>query len=150
MKVPPSQSEVFLLSEQERRLVPDGPAIIDAQGNRHEVPPKVVEALLFVETAMREGFAVQVTVLRHELPLREAAAAIDMAEDELRTYVAAGEVPFRSDDSVDWVQLEHVLAFKRRLKARQREILDQLMAESDYDAYDDAEGIEPGDLDLDR
>jgi hypothetical protein len=126
MKVPPSQSEVFLLSEQQRRLVPDGPAIIDAQGNRHEVPPKVVEALLFVETAMREGFAVQVTVLRHELPLREAAAAIDMAEDELRSYVDAGEVPF-----------------KRRLKARQREILDQMLAESDYD---DAEGIEPGDL----
>jgi hypothetical protein len=143
MKVPPSQSEVFLLSEQQRRLVPDGPAIIDAQGNRHEVPPKVVEALLFVETAMREGFAVQVTVLRHELPLREAAAAIDMAEDELRSYVDAGEVPFRSDDSDLRVQLEHVLAFKRRLKARQREILDQMLAESDYN---DAEGIEPGDL----
>ncbi|ONI73623.1 hypothetical protein BWI15_09285 [Kribbella sp. ALI-6-A] len=148
MKVLPSQSEVFLLSEQDRRLVLDGPAIIDAQGNRHEVPPKVVEALLFVETAMREGFAVQVTVLRHELPIREAAAAIDMAEDELRSYVASGEVPFRSDESVDWVQLEHVLAFKRRLKARQREILDQMMAESDYDAYgDDGDGLEPGDLD---
>lgn len=45
MDVLPSQSEVFLLSVPERNLVPAGPAIIDAEGNRYDVPPKVVEAL---------------------------------------------------------------------------------------------------------
>ncbi len=133
MEVLPSQSEVFLLSAAERNLVPAGPAIIDADGNRYDVPPKVVEALRFVETALREGLAVQVTALRHELPIREAAAAIGMAEDELRSYAASGALPFRSDESVDWVRLEDALAFKQQLKARQRAILDEMLAESDYD-----------------
>lgn len=140
MEVLPSQSEVFLLSAAERHLVPAGPAIIDAEGNRHDVPPKVVEALRFVETALREGLAVQVTALRHELPIREAAAAIGMAEDELRSYAASGELAFRSDESVDWVRLEDALAFKQQLKARQRAILDEMLAESDYDADDDDPG----------
>ncbi|GAB3824382.1 hypothetical protein [Kribbella italica] len=140
MEVLPSQSEVFLLSAAERNLVPAGPAIIDAEGNRYDVPPKVIEALRFVETALREGLAVQVTALRHELPIREAAAAIGMAEDELRSYAASGQLAFRSDESVDWVRLEDALAFKRALKARQRSILDQMLAESDYDADPGSEG----------
>ncbi|ADB32374.1 hypothetical protein Kfla_3313 [Kribbella flavida DSM 17836] len=145
MIVPPSQSEVFVLSADDRRLVVDGPAIVDADGNRHDVPPKVLDALRFLETALREGYAVQVTTLNEELPLKEAALVAGIAEDEIRGYIAAGQLPVRKDedDSADRVRLEHLLPF-RRLERRQRQSRDYLRAEADDDS-----GLEP-DFDFER
>ncbi|MFG1812324.1 hypothetical protein ACGFIF_01045 [Kribbella sp. NPDC049174] len=142
MDVLPSQSEIFLLSGDDRRLAAGGPALVGADGARYEVPPKVFEALRFVEEAMRQGFAVKVTALRHELPIDEAAAAIGMGSDDLRAYVGEGAIPFRSTEYVDWVRLADVLAFSERLRKRRREALDEMLSESDYD---DDDAADPGD-----
>ncbi|GAB2661876.1 hypothetical protein GCM10009743_42670 [Kribbella swartbergensis] len=141
MEILPSRSEIFLLSEDDRQLVAEGPAMIGPDGTRHDVPPKVFEALRFVEEAMRQGYAVQVTALRHELPIDEAAAAIGMGSDDLRAYVAEGAIPFRSTEYVDWVRLADVLRFDRRLRQQRREALDAMLSESDYD--DDNDRPEP-------
>jgi hypothetical protein len=138
MDVLPSQSEVFLLADVDRQLVPDGPALVGPDGDRHDIPPKVFEAMRFVEEAMRQGFAVQVTALRHELPIDEAAGAIGMARDDLRAYVAEGAIPFRSTEYTDWVRLADVLAFNERLQVQRREALDAMLAESDYDDDDES------------
>jgi hypothetical protein len=53
----------------------------------------------FVEDAMRQGFAVQITALRHEPPIDQAAGVIGMGTDELRTYAAQYAIPFRSSVS---------------------------------------------------
>jgi hypothetical protein len=143
MDVLPSQSEVFLLSDADRRLVPGGPALAGPDGNRYEIPPKVFEAMRFVEEAMRQGFAVQITALRHELPIDEAAGAIGMARDDLRAYVAEGAVPFRSTEYTDWVRLADVLAFNERLTAQRRQALDAMLAESDYDDEDEDDTSAP-------
>ena len=127
-----------MLADADRNLVPGGPALIAPDGTRHEIPPKVFEAMQFVEAAMRKGFAVQVTALRYELPIDEAASAIGMSRRDLRSYVAAGEIPFRSSEYVDWVRLADVLAFNERLKAQRREALDEMLSESVYDEDDDA------------
>ncbi|GAA1517409.1 hypothetical protein [Kribbella lupini] len=117
----PSQSEIFMISGEERRLVPDGPAIVDSTGHRRDVPPKALEALHYVETALREGYAVQVSLLRHELPLREAALAVDLPEEELRASLPSAGVPIGPDDSDEWVQLDQVLQLQRRVRASRRE-----------------------------
>ncbi len=117
----PSQSEIFMISGEERRLVPDGPAIVDSAGHRRDVPPKALEALHYVETALREGYAVQVSLLRHELPLREAALAADLSEEELRVSLPSAGVPIGPDDSDEWVQLDQVLQLQRRVRASRRE-----------------------------
>ncbi|GAA1572044.1 hypothetical protein GCM10009789_27000 [Kribbella sancticallisti] len=137
MDVLPSQSEVFLLADQDRRLTPDGPALVGPDGVRREIPVGVYEAMQFVEAAMLKGFAVQVTALRHELPIDEAAGAIGMSRRDLRAYAAEGAIPFRSTEHTDWVQLEHVLAFSQRLKAQRRSALDEMLNESIYDDDDD-------------
>ena len=130
----PSQSEIFMISGEERRLLPDGPAIVDSTGHRRDVPPKALEALHYVETALREGYAVQVSLLRHELPLREAALAVDLPEDDLRACLPSGDAPLGPDDSSDeWVQLDQVLQLQRRVRASRRE--------AEYDAYEEA--LEP-------
>jgi hypothetical protein len=138
MEVLPSQSEVFLLADADRRLVPEGPALVGPDGMRHDIPPKVFEAMRFVEEAMRQGFAVQITALRHELPIDEAAGAIGMARDDLRAYVAEGAIPFRTTEYTDWVRLADVLAFDKRLRAQRREALDAMLSESAYDDDDDS------------
>jgi hypothetical protein len=121
MEALPSQSEIFMISGEERRLLPDGPAIVDADGHRHDVPPKALDALRYVETALREGYAVQVSLLRHELPLREAALAVDMSEDDLRSCLPTDDAPLGPDDSDEWVQLDQVLQLQRRIRATRRE-----------------------------
>lgn len=125
----PSQSEIFMISGEERRLVPDGPAIVDSAGGRRDVPPKALDALHYVETALREGYAVQVSLLRHELPIREAALAVDLPEEELRSQLPTGGAPMGPDDSDEWVQLDQVLQLQRRVRASRRE--------AEYEAYEE-------------
>jgi hypothetical protein len=133
MDVMPSRPTVFMLSDPDRKLVHGGPALVGPDGSRREVPPKVYEAMQFVEAALAKGLAVQITPLRHELPIDEAAGAIEMTRDELRHYVNKGEIPFRSTEYVDWVNLADVLAFDARLRAQREEGLQALADEEPWD-----------------
>jgi hypothetical protein len=87
----------------------------------------------FVEAALAKGLAVLITPLRHELPIDEAAGAIEMSQDELRHYVSKGEIPFRFTQYVDWVKLADVLAFDARLRAQREEGLQSLANEEPWD-----------------
>ncbi|WP_158292922.1 MULTISPECIES: hypothetical protein [Kribbella] len=91
------------------------------------------EAKAFVEELRAQGLAVKVTPYRTELPVDEAADAIDMARDDFRSYVAAGEIPFRSTQYVDWVLLADAIELKKRLKAQSGAALDELLSEPLWD-----------------
>ena len=91
---PADSARIYLLIDDERQVSPTGPAVIDADGVRQELPPLVFKAVQHVIEAMRAGMAVKVSPLRHELPIDEAAHAIGMAKDDLRAYVAEGAIPF--------------------------------------------------------
>ena len=98
--------------------------------------PSPAEALNYLETAFANGLAVKITPLRTELPIDEAADAIDMSGRDLRAYAAAGEVVFRSTEYTDWVQLADVVDFNERLGVRRRAALDEMLRESVYDEDD--------------
>jgi hypothetical protein len=68
------------------------------------------------------------------LPIDEAAGAIEMTRDELRHYVSKGEIPFRSTEYVDWVNLADVLAFDSWLEAQGTEGLRALSEDEPWDA----------------
>ncbi|MDX6241129.1 MAG: hypothetical protein QOG10_5953 [Kribbellaceae bacterium] len=121
-----------MLSDADRKLVHGGPALVGPDGSRGEVPPKVYEAMQFVEAALAKGLPVRITPLRHKLPIDEAAGAIELTRDELRHYVNKGEIPFRSTEYVDWVKLADVLAFDARLEARRVEGLQALSDEEPW------------------
>lgn len=132
MEIRPGQSAVFVVADEEqRRLVYDGPAIIDAHGNRFDVPPKVLEALLYVESAMRHGHAVRVTALPPHLPLTEAADASGMSEPELRALVEAGEIEVRREQASEVVELADVLAVQEHHNAQRRLVLHEMLREDD-------------------
>ncbi|MEU4389792.1 hypothetical protein [Kribbella sp. NPDC023855] len=133
MDVMPSRTEVFLLAEEDRTTIPNGPALLSPDGTRHDLPPKVYELMQYIDSALHQGYALQITPLRQEVPIDQAADAISMAPDELRQYVGDGEIPFRSSEYVDWVKLSDVLAFKRRLQAQREEALQALADEEPWD-----------------
>lgn len=114
-------------------MVPGGPALVGADGSRRDLPPKVYEVMAFVEEALRQGYALQVTPLRQEVPVDEAADAISMSRKQFRQIVGKGEIPFRSSQYVDWVKLSDVLAFDARRKAQREEALQALADEEPWD-----------------
>jgi hypothetical protein len=133
MDVMPGQPQVVLLGNGDRRVVSGGPALVGADGIRRDLPPKVYEVLEFVEAALLEGYAIQVTPLRTELPIDEAADAIEMPREELRLYAGRGDLPFRSSEYVDWVQLADVLALNARINAEREQALQELADEEPWD-----------------
>lgn len=133
MDVMPSRTEVFLLAEEDRTVVPNGPALLTPDGTRHNLPPKVYELMQYIESALQQGYALQITPLRQELPVDEAADAISMSRRQFRQFVGKGEIPFRSSQYVDWVRLSDVLAFDARLRAQREEALQALADEEPWD-----------------
>ncbi|WP_406046704.1 hypothetical protein [Kribbella sp. NBC_00889] len=130
MDAMPGRPEVFLLEDDERVVVPGGPTLVGPHGERREIPAKVYDVMRFVEAALLQGLAVQVTPLRSELTIDEAADAIEMDRDELRLYASRGDLPIRSSEYGDWVRLADVLALNARVNAEREQAL-QAMAEDD-------------------
>lgn len=132
---PTTDARIYLLDEDDRRIVPGGPAVIGPDGAREEIPPAAFRVLQHVLEAMRAGRAVKVVPLRTELPIDQAADAVAVARDVLRKHVAAGEIPFRSTEYVDWVRLSDVIEWNNNRRAATRAVLDEYWAgESDDDA----------------
>ncbi len=133
-------STVYLLSDQERNLVRGGPALVDADGTRHDVPPRVFEILRDIEAALRSGRAVKLIRLHTELTIQEAAEAVDMNVEDLRVYIGRGEVPYRSVNDIAWVKLSDVVEFDRRLRAQTAAAMQQLRNEEPWDDEADPSG----------
>ncbi|TCC23400.1 hypothetical protein [Kribbella speibonae] len=124
---PEMDSRIYLLDEDDRTAVPDGPAVIGPSGERENIPPAVFRAIQHVLEAMRAGRAVKIVPLRPELPIDEAADAIGMGRDDLRMDVSQGAIPFRSTQYVEWVRLVDVIELDNRRYAEQQAALDELM-----------------------
>jgi hypothetical protein len=133
MPGPTSDARIYLLDADDRRISTDGPYVVGPDGVREDLPPLVFAAVQHVLEAMRAGMAVKVSPLRPELPIDEAADAIGMARDDLRAYIAEGAVPFRSTDSVDWVDLATVIAWDNNRRAARSEGIRKLLDEDPWE-----------------
>ncbi|MFD7157846.1 hypothetical protein ACFV9C_24810 [Kribbella sp. NPDC059898] len=133
MAGPTTDARIYLLDADERHVVPGGPAIVGPDGVREELPPLVFEAIQHVVAAMRAGRGVKISPLRPELPIDQAADAIAVRRDVLRKHVAAGEIPFRSSEYVDWVQLADVINWDSERRRTRRAALDELLGDDPED-----------------
>jgi hypothetical protein len=129
MPGPTTDARIYLLDANEPGVQPGGPAVIGPDGVREELPPLVFEAVQHVIEAMRAGRGVKISPLRPELPIDQAADAIAMRRDVLRKHVAAGEIPFRSSEYVDWVQLADVINWDSQRRRTRRAVLDELLGD---------------------
>lgn len=131
MAGPTTDARIYLLDEDERSVMPGGPAVVGPDGVREEIPPAVYLAVQHVLEAMRAGRAVKVVPLRPELPVDEAADAVAVGRDVLRKYVARGEIPFRSSEYVDWVRLADVVNWDIARRERRSAVLDEMFADDE-------------------
>ncbi|TCC23404.1 hypothetical protein [Kribbella speibonae] len=136
---PTTDARIYLLDEDDRRVVPGGPAVIGPDGVREDIPAAAFEVLQHVLDAMRAGRAVKVVPLRTELPIDEAAGAVAIARDVLRKHVGAGEIPFRSTEHVDWVRLADVIEWDNARRAAQRAALYEYWADEGDDEPNDGQ-----------
>jgi hypothetical protein len=136
MPGPASDARIYLLDEDERQIAPGGPAVIGPDGAREEIPALAYEAVQHVLAAMRAGRGVKISPLRPELPIDQAADAMAVRRDVLRKHVAAGEIPFRSSEYVDWVRLADVINWDSERRRTRRAALDELLSD---DAPEDGE-----------
>ncbi|WP_344189948.1 hypothetical protein [Kribbella karoonensis] len=130
---PTTDGRIYLLEDDDRRITPGGPALIGPDGVRQDIPAAVYRVLQHVLSAMYAGRAVKVSPLRTELPIDEAADAVAVARDVLRKHVGAGEIPFRSTEYVDWVQLADVMNWDNNRRAERQAVLDEYWAEEPDD-----------------
>jgi len=142
MDGPADSARIYLLEPGEGVISPGGPAVVRPDGAREELPPLVYQAVEHVIEAMRAGQGVKVIPLRPELPIDEAAEAIEIRSDLFRKYVADGAIPFRSDEYVDWVRLADAIAFDRERNRRRSEGLQRLLDEDPWDEPDSGKGQE--------
>jgi hypothetical protein len=133
MDGPADSARIYLMSDDDRRVSPDGPAVVTPDGVRHDVPSFVCEAVMHVVEAMRAGMAVKVVPLRPELPIDEAAEAVGVRSSILRKYVANGSIPFRSSEHTDWVRLEDVIAWDAERTRMRGEGLEQMLNDGPWD-----------------
>ncbi|WP_433167505.1 hypothetical protein [Kribbella sp. CA-247076] len=136
MPGPSTDARIYLLNADERQIVPNGPAVVGPDGAREEIPHAVYLAVQHVLEAMRAGQAVKITPLRLELPIDEAADAIGIGRDDLRSYVGEGAIPFRSTEYVDWVRLTDVIAWDSKRRQERSAALQELLDEEPWDEND--------------
>jgi hypothetical protein len=111
----PSRPKVFMLSDADRKPVHGGPVLVEPDMRYRQMS---MQRCSSSRLRLRRASPCQMRPLRHELPIDEAAGAIDMSRDELQHYVSKGGIPFRSTEYVDWVNLADVLAFDVPLQAQ--------------------------------
>lgn len=131
---------VYLLTDDERRLVEGGPALIGPDGTRHDLPVRVYEALREVEQTLRSGKAVQIKALNPELGIGPAADLINMHPDTLRSNIERGEIPSRRTGTIHWVKLADVLEFDRRRMQQRAEAMQDMASEEPWDESPDGTG----------
>jgi DNA polymerase elongation subunit (family B) len=90
MAGPTTDARIYLLEDADRRIVPGGPAVIGPGGVREDISPAAFRVVQHVLEAIRGGQAVKVVPLRTELPIDEAADAVAVARDVLRSMSRPG------------------------------------------------------------
>jgi hypothetical protein len=124
---------IYLLTEDERRLVHGGPALIAPDGTRHDIPIRVYDALRDVEQTLRSGKAVQLRTLEEEVSIGEAADLMRMDTDTVRFYMDRGDLPYHRVGTVPWMRLADVLEFDRRRREEQAAALQDMADEEPWD-----------------
>lgn len=142
--IDPQQRHTYYLSEDERILQPDGPALVGPDGERLELPIKAYEALQHVAQALYRGMGVTVDPRNKVLSFAEASDVLQLPVETLRAYSDEGRLPFHDADEVRGILLTDLLAFQEWFRRQRREWLDQMSQEAhESGEADSTAGIPP-------
>ncbi len=107
------------------------PALVDADGQRVELPEPIFEAILQVATAMASGQAV--TVMPHStlLTTQEAADLLGISRPTLVRLLEGGEIQFEVRGRHRRIRLADLLAYQEGMRRRRSEALERMVRASE-------------------
>jgi excisionase family DNA binding protein len=106
-----------------------GPALVDAHGNRLNVPAPVFDALLQVATAMAHGQGVTVMPQSALLTTQEAAELLGISRPTLVRLLKDDEIPYEQRGRHRRILLAELLAYQERMRRERRETLGRMAHE---------------------
>ncbi|MEW6492342.1 MAG: helix-turn-helix domain-containing protein [Cyanobacteriota bacterium] len=102
----------------------------DTPGEVVTIPVEALRLLVEILAQMGQGNAVQLTPIRKELELYEAADILGVSKAHLLTLLKSGEIPYRIDGTVYRMRYQDVIDYKNRNDAERMKVLDELAAEA--------------------
>lgn len=119
--------------ESRGREVAVQPALITADGTRHEVPPQLAEVLVTVAKALAQGQGVSIVPRQSMLTTQEAADLLNISRPTFIKILEKGDIPYEMRGSHRRIRLHSVLDYQEKLRVRRRSALDRMQQQSQED-----------------
>ena len=115
-----------------------GPAIVDAEGRRSEIPPAMVDVLRQVAESLSRGQGVTVAPLNVMMTTQEAADFLGISRPTLVRILERGEIPMERPGRHRYVRLSDVLSYQSGVREMRAASLDAMAREAERDGLYDA------------
>jgi hypothetical protein len=126
----PRARRTYFLTEDERIVRPNGPALVGPGGRRLDLPPRAFEALNHVLQALREGLGVTIDPHQTVLSFAEAADVVDLPVETLREAADEGKLTLGEVDGLPSIVLVDLLAYEQQFLAERKAILAEMAQEA--------------------
>ncbi|MGP5931088.1 excisionase family DNA-binding protein [Corynebacterium glyciniphilum] len=113
------------------------PAIVTADGNRHDLPKGLADVLVTVAKALARNQGVSIVPRHRLLTTQEAADVLNISRPTLIKILEDGTVPFEMRGSHRRIRLQSILDYQESLKATRAEALDRMQLQSVEDGVYD-------------
>lgn len=121
-----------------------GPAIVDAEGRRSEIPPAMVDVLRQVAESLSRGQGVTVAPLNAMMTTQEAADYLGISRPTLVRILERGEIPMERPGRHRYVRLSDVLSYQKRVREMRAATLDAMAREAEHDGlYEATDALPP-------
>lgn len=132
--LPPSPDRVSVLGDVSDLLGSDiALSLVTADGCTYPLPAELRDVLRCAGKALSDGQAVIVEPRRTVLSTQEAADLLGVSRPTLVKLLESGQIAFTKPGRHRRVQLEDVLDYQQRTRARRREVLVAMSAEAAED-----------------
>lgn len=126
------EQEAALIQEIIRILQSEGSQLklVDANGEAVIIPNSIDQALRQIVQAIASGKSVSIIPQDKELTTQQAADILNVSRPYLIKLLEQGEIPYMTVGTHRRVHIDEVMKYKQQRDTLRRQLLDQLIAES--------------------
>jgi excisionase family DNA binding protein len=120
------------------------PALVDANGERYELPESVFDILRQVADALASGMGVSVAPLSAMLTTQEAADYLGISRPTLVRILERGEIPMEKPGRHRFVRLQDLVDYQQRSATERHKALRAMVSDAiEDDLYAKTDGPPP-------